>query len=277
MRLRQSGSVASLAAVMAVLPFLSQRLVAQNYSGTYTASDQTGGIVRLVLRQDAQQTVTGTFSAGGLTFRVQGNVEDGQLFAAAVGDAGALYLEASVEIGQMYLLLAEIGPGNQPDFRDASEILLQRDGDAAAADVPIVPTPTAPGGSPLSQPGPGGPANSEDRQLTQLLLSSKWCSFSYSGVGGTSSGRSETETFLFLQDGTAQVQVGGESYYGGSAGSVAGQRGGAGQLNWRVSGGQLMLSMDQGASWQNVGLEVTYNSNGYPILNADGKEYARCE
>ena len=275
MRLRQLGSAVSLAAGVCLFPFVPQPLGAQSYTGTYTASDRTGGIVRLVLHQDAQQVVTGTFSAGGLTFRVQGNVEDGELLAAAVGDAGALYLEGSVEGWQMFLLIAEIGPGNQPDFSDANEILLQRERDGATAGGPA-PGIASPGVSPSPLPSPSGPAGPRDQQLTSLLLSGKWCSFSYSGVSGTASGRSETETIQFLQDGSAQVQVGGESYYGGAAGSVAGQSDGAGQFHWRASGGQLMISTDQGATWQDIGLEVTYNSNGYPILNADGKEYAQC-
>ena len=258
--------------------FLAHPAVAQNFSGTYTATDQTGGTVTLVLQQDAQGLVTGSFSAGGLTFRVRANIEDDDLFGAAVGDAGALYLEGYVEGGEIFLLLAEIGPDNQPDFSDASEIVLQRQSGAPVAGRAPSNTPAAPqrpnrgpGGAP-----PAAPTNARDQQLTQLLLSSKWCSFSYSGVSGTSSGRSTTETFSFQQDGSAYVEVGGESYYGGSAGSVAGQRGAGGQLRWRVENGNLLLSTD-GATWQTVPLEVSYNSNGYPILKADEKEYAQCD
>ena len=265
---------------LACLAFLSgtipQSTIAQNYSGTYTASDQTGAAVTLVLQQDAQLVVTGTFSIAGLTFRVQGNIEDGDLYAAAGGDAGALYLEGSAEDGELYLLLAEVGPGNQPDFDNASELLLQRQGVAGAARAPAAPVPATPATTSVPPSGSGGTAAPADRQLTQLLLSSKWCSFSYSGVSGTGSGSSRTESILFNQDGTAYVESGGESYYGGPEGSAAGQRGASGQFNWRVTGGKLLMSTDGGSSWQTVDLEVSYNSNGYPILNADETEYAQC-
>ena len=265
-----------LACLVFLCSIVPQTAVTQNYSGTYTASDQTGATVTLVLQQDAAGLVTGTFAIGDLTFRVRADIEDGDLYGAAVGDAGALYLEGSAEDGELYLLLAEVGPGNQPDFANANEILLQRQGGAAAAEAPAAPVPPITATNPASPSGSGGPAAPADRQLTQLLLSSKWCSFSYSGVGGTASGSSRTESILFSQDGTAYVESGGESYYGGVEGSVAGQRGAGGQFNWRVAGGKLLLSTDGGSSWQTVDLTVSYNSNGYPILNADETEYAQC-
>jgi hypothetical protein len=36
-----------------------------------------------------------------------------------------------------------------------------------------------------------------------------------------------------------------------------------------------MLSQD-GAQWAPQALQVTRNSNGYPILNSGGKEYSQC-
>ncbi len=263
-----------LVSLLSLCFLLAQPTTAQNYSGTYTAADLAGNPVTLVLQRDAQGQVTGSFSAGGLTFRVQGTVEDEDLFGTAVGDAGSMYLEAYEEDGEIELILAELGPNNQPNFDAASEIVLLRQG--SASNMPVQPSPGGPP-TPSQPPTAQAPtaATAQDQQLIQLLLSSKWCSFSYSGVSGTSSGRSTTESFLFMQNGTALVETGGESYYGGDAGSVAGQRGASGQLRWRVNNGELSLSTD-GTTWQTVDLRVSYNSNGYPILNADQKEYAQC-
>jgi hypothetical protein len=46
---------------------------------------------------------------------------------------------------------------------------------------------------------------------------------------------------------------------------------------WAVKGGQLYMS-DPPETPQLVAvpLQVTRNSNGYPILTADGKEYSQC-
>ena len=95
------------------------------------------------------------------------------------------------------------------------------------------------------------------------------------GYACSGSGNFRRRFFVKLsQDGTAYVESGAESYYGGVEGSVAGQRGGASQFNWRVADGKLLLSTDGASSWQTVDLTVSYNSNGYPILNADQTEYA---
>ena len=117
---------------------LAQPTKAQKYSGTYTAPDMAGNPVSLVLQRDAQGQVTGSFSAGGLTFRVQGSVEDGDLFGTAVGDAGSMYLEAHEEDGEIELILAELGPDDEPNFDAASEISLHRQ--ESASNMPVQPS-----------------------------------------------------------------------------------------------------------------------------------------
>jgi len=37
----------------------------------------------------------------------------------------------------------------------------------------------------------------------------------------------------------------------------------------------LLISAD-GTTWQPLSLQITQNSNGYPIVTADGKEYSQC-
>ena len=120
-----------LLSLLALCFLVAQPTKAQKYSGTYTAADMAGNPVTLVLQRDAQGQVTGSFSAGGLTFRVQGSVEDEGLFGTAVGDAGSMYLEAYEEDGEIELILAELGPNNEPNFDAASEIILHREGSAS--------------------------------------------------------------------------------------------------------------------------------------------------
>ena len=114
----------------------------------------------------------------------------------------------------------------------------------------------------------------QDQQLAQLLMSRRWCAFSFSSGGG-SSGSSSTEKITFLQDGTVIQSTGGESYYSGSAGSVASDRSGGTRAKWKVEGGGLHVSAD-GIQWKRVNLKIEPNSNGYPILTADGREYSGC-
>ena len=45
---------------------------------------------------------------------------------------------------------------------------------------------------------------------------------------------------------------------------------------WEVKGGMLYMSEGAG-QLEPVDLKVTYNSNGSPILTADGVEYCRCD
>ncbi|MBI4500572.1 MAG: hypothetical protein HY700_05365 [Gemmatimonadetes bacterium] len=190
--------------------------------------------------------LTGSFSSGGTTYLFEARVQ---------GDALSL-----VSDGQTYAL--------------------QRQGANAPAAVVPGPTPVAGGGG-------GAPAgmSQQDQQLAQLLLSSRWCYFSYSGVAGSSSGSSRTERAIFGANGTLVVQTGGESYYSADVrnslgntiaqGSTAGQSAGGQQFRWKVNQGMLMLSGD-GVNWQPVALQVAQNSNGYPIITADGKEYSQC-
>jgi hypothetical protein len=60
--------------------------------------------------------------------------------------------------------------------------------------------------------GMGGGGAGAGTQLGQLLLSSAWCSFSYSGTtDNTGTGRSSTSRVQFSADGTALQTNGGES------------------------------------------------------------------
>jgi hypothetical protein len=122
--------------------------------------------------------------------------------------------------------------------------------------------------------------NTKDEPLARLLVSSDWCSSSFSGGGGGynssgSYGRSSTSRFHLSQDGSFRKSSGSESYSSNANGSVAGQGGNGSAGRWQVRAGVLYIS-DGTAPMQPVQLSVTRNSNGYPIIKANGTEYMQC-
>jgi hypothetical protein len=184
--------------------------------------------------------------------------------------------EGALSGERLELVAAPLGPDGTPVLEQATMVSLLRSSTTAqAAPAPVAPPSRPPGGAPAG-------ATAQDRQLSQLLLSSPWCSFSYSQV----SGATNTSRNVFLPDGRLEAstnyeggtvnQQGGSTVNlgGGATGSVYSQSQGGGTLRWKVQAGQLHL--DSGAGWQLVPLQVTRNSNGYPIITADGKEYSQC-
>lgn len=130
---------------------------------------------------------------------------------------------------------------------------------------------------------PAVQASGQDAQLAQLLSQSAWCHYSYSGTTG--GGTEKKERIVLSMDGRAVSNGSSESSYSGDNRNQYGDQtqtwgaGGAAQSGnqgcWKVQGGQLQLSSD-GVQWAAVPTSVTQNSNGYPIVNAGGKEYASC-
>ncbi|OGR87367.1 MAG: hypothetical protein A3A86_08170 [Elusimicrobia bacterium RIFCSPLOWO2_01_FULL_60_11] len=107
--------------------------------------------------------------------------------------------------------------------------------------------------------------------LSQLLLSSPWCSFSYNKISGASS----TKRVQFFNNGTWADTSRYEGYSSGDAGTFSSQHDGQDGGRWNVEGEQLYMSGgDEGLTA--VDLAVKRNSNGYPILLADGVEYSQC-
>lgn len=122
--------------------------------------------------------------------------------------------------------------------------------------------------------------NGKDEPLARLLLSSDWCSFSYSGGGGGynssgSYGRTSTSRIHLSPDGSYSQSSNSESSSSNADGSVASQGGNGYGGRWQVRSGALYISRDNG-QMQPVPLKVTRNSNGYPIITADGTEYMQC-
>ena len=105
----------------------------------------------------------------------------------------------------------------------------------------------------------------------KLLLSSLWCSFSYNKVSGyTSSTRTS-----FNPKGTYSVASRGEGYSSGNSGSMASQDDSVTGGRWQVVNGELYMS-EGGGELAHVETVLKQNSNGYPIIIADGVEYSQC-
>ncbi len=258
----------------------------QSYSGTYTLEVPGGTPLTLALNQERSGRTTGSLSGNGTVIQLVGQVEDGGLSGQATMGASRAIFEAGLDGATLHFALIDLGPGGQPDPGTARELAFTRTGTSAAAPPRAGASPAAPPPPrrpPATAPAPRASAGTaQDQQLRQLLLSSAWCSFSYSQTSGsTSSSRS-----LFLADGRLQVgssqeggtvnQNGGGSVDlgGGATGSVYSQAQGGSMLKWQVQGGQLYV--DAGQGMQLLALTITRNSSGYPIITAAGKEYSQC-
>lgn len=114
---------------------------------------------------------------------------------------------------------------------------------------------------------------SNDDAIKRVLLANDWCSFSYSGSG--SYGHSSKSRVHLSSDGTISRKSGSENYSSNQYGSMASQGNGGDDGRWQVREGVLYLSSGN-APLQPVNLTITRNSNGAPILKADGVEYMRC-
>ena len=122
----------------------------------------------------------------------------------------------------------------------------------------------AKGAAPVAQ------GNAQDTEARQVLTGSAWCSFTYNKVSGTST----TRRVVFRRDGIMTVNGGAETYSSGYAGTVAGQSSSSNALRWKLE--NLRLFLDDGSGYQDIGLSATRNSNGYVILQAQGREYSMC-
>ena len=117
--------------------------------------------------------------------------------------------------------------------------------------------------------GAAAPAHARDMS-PELLLSSAWCTFSYNKV----SGASRSKRVTFSPNGSWSMGGRAESYSSGRAGSVAGQTDSGGGGQWRVQNGELFMS--EGGQLEHVQTVLRRNSNGYPVIVADGIEYSQC-
>lgn len=114
--------------------------------------------------------------------------------------------------------------------------------------------------------------NPQDAQARQVLTSSAWCSFTYNKVSGTST----TRKVVFRPDGVLTINGGAETYSSGYGGTYAGQSSSGAMMLWKVENLRLLIDQRNGSGFQDIGLTTSKNTNGYPILHAEGREYAMC-
>ena len=127
------------------------------------------------------------------------------------------------------------------------------------------------GGAGRSEAQAPRPATGQDAQIERILISSPWCYLHYSQITGSTN----TERGVFLRDGRLVVGTGHKMVSSGQNGTVYGSGNGSTEYRWRVQSNDLWISQDGGPFTQ-TGLRITQNSNGYPILNVNGKEYNQC-
>jgi hypothetical protein len=153
------------AALLACAPAL-----AQNYGGTYTARNASGGTVMLTLAQDEQKRVSGTLTGhGSSSLHVQARVEADGLRGTAGNNFGMLYLTGRLKGEELSIVLTEPDLGGKPNPQRASELRL------AKAEAKTAP---------------------QNEQLSQALTRHAWCSLGYE-----ISGKRSMDRLVFMRNG----------------------------------------------------------------------------
>ena len=159
--LRASFCVAVLAACAPAL--------AQDYNGTYSTKNASGGTVMLTLSQDAQKRASGTLTGHGRSsLQVQARVESDGLRGTAGNAFGMLYLTGRLKGEELTIELTESDLGGKPNPQRATLLRLAR-----------MPVKTA-----------------QNSELSRALTNNAWCSFAYT-IGGTL----KQERLVFLSNG----------------------------------------------------------------------------
>lgn len=142
---RAGGTAGSLMSAVLALMLIGCNAAAQDLSGSYSYSGPNG-VVTLTLQQEAPNRVTGTMQgAGGLSFRLEGHVENGRATGSISTGEGSGFFAAGFEGSTLLLVVAEVDPvTRQPDLNQGWRLDFVRTGGA--------PVGAAPGGGAL---GPG--------------------------------------------------------------------------------------------------------------------------
>lgn len=222
----------------------------------------------------AADPYVGTFSGNGgaISTRKQGSTYTGTITANGVEypftarKVGRALVGTFLAQGQGYLFSAAV-QGDQLTFVANGQTTVLQRGHGPAAGRSREET----GGVERSQAQAPRAASGQDAQIERILLSSPWCYMHYSQITGSTN----TERGVFLRDGRLVVGTGHEMVSSGQNGTVFGSGNGSTEYRWRVSNGDLWIS-ENGAPFAPAGMRITQNSNGYPILNVNGKEYSQC-
>ena len=117
-----------------------------------------------------------------------------------------------------------------------------------------------------------GNLHAQGMTLGGLLTATPWCSFSYNKV----TGYSNTTRFQFFSDGNYVTGGRSEGHSSGPGGTFGSQHDNRAGGRWQLQGS--VLYMTRGNELQEpVNLVVRQNSNGSPIIVADGVEYVPCQ
>jgi hypothetical protein len=153
------------AALLACAPAL-----AQDYGGTYTARNASGGTVMLTLAHDEQKRVSGTLTGHGSgSLHVQARVESDGLRGTAGNNFGMLFLTGRLNGEELSIVLTEPDVGGKPNPQRTSELRL------AKAEAKTAP---------------------QNQRLSQALIRNAWCSSGYD-----ISGKRSLERLLFMPNG----------------------------------------------------------------------------
>jgi hypothetical protein len=153
------------AALLACAPAL-----AQDYNGTYTATNASGGTVMLTLTHDGSKRVTGTLTGyGNSSLHVQARVESDGLRGTAGNNFGMLYLAGRLNGEELSITLSESDVGGKPNPQRAKELRLAK---AQAKSSP------------------------QSARLSQALTLNAWCSVAYD-IGGNRT----KERMVFMSNG----------------------------------------------------------------------------
>lgn len=270
-------------AVLAALTVLGAApAAAQGYSGSWSIPGGNAPITITLREQQGQ--ITGTLT-GQATFQIQARI-NGQMFEGLATSAqGRIYIAGQVAgPDALTVVLGEVDASGTPNQQTMRSFTATRSAGAAVAAAGGKPGAGQaggnqgggrPGAGEAGQAGGGSSAiapTAADQQVAQLLLRSAWCYFSYSQTSGTT----RTERNVYRADGTGAQSSGAETYNSGRNGTVSGQSAGGTPFRWRIQNQMLLVSTD-GVTWsQPIVLQVTQNSNGYPIITALGREYSMC-
>src|ERR1051326_1882443 len=114
-------------ALLSAVFLLSAPALAQNYGGTYTAKNASGGNVMLTLTQDGQKRVNGTLTGyGSSSLQVQARAESDGLRGTAANSFGMLYLTGRVDGDEISIVLTESDVGGKPNPQKARELRLAK-------------------------------------------------------------------------------------------------------------------------------------------------------
>ena len=105
-----------------VLPVVSTA-DAQEFSGTFATRNDAGGTVALTLAQDASGQVTGTLSSDGVSYALNGLLDEGSVLGTVTAENMGLYFAAELNAGQLYLTLFEADANNQPNYETGQTIV----------------------------------------------------------------------------------------------------------------------------------------------------------